>query len=377
MINQLKDFLNRNILTTSMAVMIGVSFGCASQNASDIKPRITKHITDLSISENSELLIFTIKGDGSLTYKADKQLSPLGVMFIFHDTTLDIPKRVYNPPDNKVISSIVADEIVENQLTISRIFIALKKDTQYELIPDDAELQITFPMVIAVSDDAKPQKEIVIKMPEPKLTQKSIPTATRLNTVTATPLKNNVAIHIKADGAIKNYKSFAIDNPARIVFDLYKLKSQYETEQIIVVESKWVKRIRYFGYPDKVRLVLATHIEYLSKYSAHPTATGLLIHVGKIQSATDNTSRTYSYDNLETQHITLTWDIVPNVTSYNIYWDNFPGVTKRSGNKISTENNFATIKGLKRGATYYFVVTTVKESEESAESKELSFTVGQ
>ena len=82
-------------------------------------------------------------------------------------------------------------------------------------------------------------------------------------------------------------------------------------------------------------------------------------------------------DNLGTQQVTLIWDNVPNVTLYNVYWSNFPGVTKRYGNKISTENNSATIKGLKRGTAYCFVVTTVNDSEESEESEEISFTVGQ
>ena len=182
MINQLKNLINQNILTTFTAIIFAVSLGCASQNASDMKPRITKHITDISISENSGLLIFTIKGNQSLSYNADKQLSPIGIMFSFHDTTLDIPRRVYNPPDNEIISSIEVNEIVENQTTISRIFIALKKDTQYDLIPDDAELKITFPKVIAVSKDAKPEKAIAKKMPEPRLTQKSLAAATRLKT---------------------------------------------------------------------------------------------------------------------------------------------------------------------------------------------------
>jgi hypothetical protein len=377
MINQLTNKGNKTILTIPLAVMIAVSFGCASQKAADMKPHKTKHITDIIISENSESLIFTIKGDQSLTYSADKQLSPIGVMFNFPDTTLDIPKQVYIPPENEIISSIEANEIVEDKTTTSRIFIALRKDTLYDLIPDEAELQITFPKAIAFSNDTKPQKELAEKKPELKLTQKSLPAATRLTTVTATPLKNNVAVDVKTDGAIRNYKSFTIDNPARIVFDMYNLKSPYRKEQIIVVESKWIKRIRHFSYPDKVRLVLDTHKEYLSKYSAHPTDTGLLIHVGKIPAVPDNASQTFLDDNLGTQQVTLTWDNVPNATSYNVYWSNFPGVTKRNGNKISAENNSAIIKGLKRGTTYYFVVTTVNDSEESEESEEISFTVGQ
>ncbi|MBT8352648.1 MAG: AMIN domain-containing protein [Deltaproteobacteria bacterium] len=290
MINQLTDLSNKFLLTTLLAVIFAVSFGCTSQKTADMKQHQTKHITDLSVSENSESWIFTIKGDQSLTYTADKQLSPIGVVLIFPATSLDIPKRVYTPPGNEITSSILADEIVEDQTVNSRIFIALKKDTLYELIPDGAELQIIFTKAIAFSNDAKPYKDLVKKIPEPELTKKSLPEATRLITVTASPLKNNVAVNVRADGPVKNYKLFTTNNPARIVFDMYNLKSPFKKEQIIVVESKWVKRIRHFGHPDKVRLVLDTNKEYLSKYSAHPTATGLLIHVGKIPAVPDKGS---------------------------------------------------------------------------------------
>jgi hypothetical protein len=80
-------------------------------------------------------------------------------------------------------------------------------------------------------------------------------------------------------------------------------------------------------------------------------------------------------DNLATEQITLTWDKVPNATSYNVYWSVSSGVTKRDGNKISAVENSVAIKGLKHGTTYYFVVTAVKDSVESKESEELSYTV--
>jgi predicted phage tail protein len=70
------------------------------------------------------------------------------------------------------------------------------------------------------------------------------------------------------------------------------------------------------------------------------------------------------------------WDTVPDATSYNVYWSDSPGVNRHNGRKISDiKKPTATIKGLRRGTTYYFVVTTVKGTTESRESKELSFTV--
>ena len=79
----------------------------------------------------------------------------------------------------------------------------------------------------------------------------------------------------------------------------------------------------------------------------------------------------------ETRDVTLAWDDVPHATSYNIYWRDRPGVTKKNGTKISNVKNPHTITGLKRGVTYYFAVTAVNASGESKESEEFSFTVGQ
>ena len=95
-------------------------------------------------------------------------------------------------------------------------------------------------------------------------------------------MKKSVAINVKADGTIKNYKSFTIEKaPPRIVYDLYGLKSPYKGEQRIAVKSDRVTRIRHFGHSDKVRVVVETKKPYLSKYGASPVDNGLLIHVGQ------------------------------------------------------------------------------------------------
>ena len=259
--------------------------GCASQNTANVKSAgENKLITDLTTSEDAESMIVTVKSGQTLTYTAIKQVFPLGVLFHFPETALDNIKEVYYPPENETISSIRATQIEEDGTT-SRIFIALKKDLPYNIVPDETGIHISFPKSgkpAAETSSRDAQAQTAVKEPEPELEKKTASPATRITAIGTTPLKNNIAINVKADGTIKNYKTFAIkETPPRIVYDLYGLKSPYKGEQQIVVKSDWVTRVRHFGHADKVRIVLETKKAYLSKYSATPVDNGLLIYVGQ------------------------------------------------------------------------------------------------
>jgi type IV pilus assembly protein PilQ len=127
-----------------------------------------------------------------------------------------------------------------------------------------------------------PPAEKATPEPGPEPTKVAATPATRLTSILATPIKENVVIDVKADGAITRYKSFSIrENPPRIVYDIYKLKSPYKAEQRIAVKSEPVRKVRHYGHPDKLRVVLETDKAYLSKYSARPIDDGLQIYVGQ------------------------------------------------------------------------------------------------
>jgi type IV pilus assembly protein PilQ len=362
-------------INISLALIIVLILGCASHQEADVRASGPKRITNMMISKKTESLILTIEGNRALTYTAEKLVFPMGVVLQFPDTSLELPRRIYLPPDNEFISSIKANEKIEDQTTSARIFIAFKKDTSYDLSPDAGRLKVTFPATGALSNDAQLQSKSVEKEPEPEkksepeIIQYGRPTANYLKTVTATPLKDKITVEVKADTAINNYKSFILDRPPRIVFDLYNLKSPYKKEQTVSVASPWVQRIRHFAHPDKVRLVLETHKNYLSKYSTFPNDTGLLIHVGNTDTAPNKASQTAPDATPGTQQVKL--------TAYNVYWRSSPGVTKHNGNKISNVQSPAVIKNLRSGVTYYFVVTTVIGSKESPESEEFSYTPGE
>jgi len=279
-ITKLSRPLRGGVILFSIILLIA---GCASQNSANVKSaEETKLITDIATSEDAESTIVTVKGGPTLTYTAIKQVFPLGVLFHFPETALDKIKEVYYPPQTDIIGSIRATQI-EGDGTTSRIFIALKKDLPYNITPDETGIHISFPKsgkLAAKTSAPKPPAEKVAEQPEPE--KKMAPPATRITAIGTTPLKNSVAINVKADGTIKNYKSFTIEEaPPRIVYDLYGLKSPYKGEQRIIVKSDRVTRVRHFAHVDKVRIVVETKKTYLSKYSAAPVDNGLLIYVGQ------------------------------------------------------------------------------------------------
>ncbi|MEJ2164878.1 MAG: type IV pilus secretin PilQ [Desulfobacterales bacterium] len=278
--------LHSGILLLSLAVLLGA---CASsQKAGQVKSaQETKLITDIITTEDAKSATVTVKGDRKLTYTAIKQVFPLGVLFHFPDTTLDKIKSVYYPPENDLISSIRATQVEEDGKT-SRIFIALKKDLPYSIKPDAADLNIVFPKTIQPAAETETEAGSSHKAESAKNMEPAkapAPPATRMTSLTASPLKNNVVVNIKANGTIKNYKAFTIsETPPRIVYDLYGLKSPYDGEQRIAVKSDWVSKIRYCDHPDKIRVVLETKKAFLSKYAATPVDSGLMIYVGQTPS---------------------------------------------------------------------------------------------
>jgi hypothetical protein len=66
--------------------------------------------------------------------------------------------------------------------------------------------------------------------------------------------------------------------------------------------------------------------------------------------------------------VTVSWTAVSGATSYNLYWSTTSGVTKANGNKISGVTSPYNHTGLINGTAYYYVVTAVNSTGESAAS---------
>lgn len=112
------------------------------------------------------------------------------------------------------------------------------------------------------------------------LNEKKFPSATQLQSVYAARQGKGMKVFVGADGMIENYKAFTIDDPPQIVFDLFDIKSPYDSEKVIPVNTEWVKQIRYTSESGKVRVILETQKEHLEGYNADTVENGLIIQVG-------------------------------------------------------------------------------------------------
>ena len=76
------------------------------------------------------------------------------------------------------------------------------------------------------------------------------------------------------------------------------------------------------------------------------------------------------------QQVTLSWDPVPDATSYNIYWSTSRDVSKATGTMIAGVTSPYIQTGLVDGQTYYYIVTSVRDGGESLPSSIVAATPG-
>jgi len=72
----------------------------------------------------------------------------------------------------------------------------------------------------------------------------------------------------------------------------------------------------------------------------------------------------------------ISWNPVPGIASYNVYFSNVTGVTKAAGNLLSGKTSPFDHPNLTAGSTYYYVVTAYNDYGESVESVEVSAAPG-
>ncbi len=284
----------------SAVFLLGIG-ACAKKMSAPVQPvyqetpapPVLSQITDIDTQEDEQAVTVSIKGSKVLTYTSVKQPSPLGVVLYFPDTT--ISTNVSSALQS--IESVLIREIKTSELTTSgqtaRVEVVLSQDVPYTADRDGNGLKISFakpnPPIAKASeiattspiDDGSGQSENANdKDTEKTISLDGAASATKLSDVSGYEDANHAVVEVTANGAIKNYKSFTLQHPPRIVFELLDLESSHKGEKAVSIGENVVTRARHYAYPDKVRLVIDTKSSCLNNYKAVPTESGLLVTVG-------------------------------------------------------------------------------------------------
>ncbi len=286
-----------------LAVMM-IVLGCATTDTSkqsrDQKdatmaeevPSGDKLITGISIEETADAIVMSIQANHVVDYTlAEPPLQQAKVLY-FPDSGLSLPAAEY-PVNNEVIGVIEAVELVKGGP--SKIVIPVKSPEikcDAHRGEDDTMLMVVFPRTSSGQVDAGSFQsediesggdtggDVDVVQPVEDVSDQPMAVATILDSVDVMDEGDRVGVKIKADGAIKEYKSFTLSKPPRIVLDLAGLASPYKKEQRLAVGSEMVQQVRHCIHKGYVRVVLDVSHEALSEYKAVPVYDGLVVYVG-------------------------------------------------------------------------------------------------
>jgi len=274
---------NTMSMTCLLALLVMLVQGCASDHP--VAPKLIepkRMIKDIMIIRSADSLTVVVQGDQPLFYTFMQQDSPQALVIQFADTGFDRLEPVYSPPDNFAVHSIQTVQIPENGME-ARVVLGLKGSTSYQLVSEENSLKVVFTKTTPPAQSATSRRgQPAARQRPPSPASQTAPASGILKEVDVAFRDGGVAIHMRVDGNVRNYKTFTIDDPlpARIILDLVGLRSVFHGEQKIPVEGNIVKLIRHFGHPDKVRVVVETEKAYLKDFSVEPVENGIVLKVG-------------------------------------------------------------------------------------------------
>jgi type IV pilus assembly protein PilQ len=121
---------------------------------------------------------------------------------------------------------------------------------------------------------------VTAEAPAPE-TVSSMESASELVDVSADPSQPDmVVVKLKGDGEFRDYRAFALEQPARLVVDLQNIRRVFP-QKSITVDSAYVAQVRLGDHPDKVRVVVDVPLEEVPGYRLERTGDELHVVVGK------------------------------------------------------------------------------------------------
>jgi type IV pilus assembly protein PilQ len=191
---------------------------------------------------------------------------------------------------NEYITSVTASSYGEVGEMIGRIEIELKEGVAYEVKSGEDSLLVEFRFVMgggevedvaqsdgsvvsawdlgSVSDEVAVEDGVGVESSdfESDVQESSMEAATTIVDLKFSSEGDSTVVRIITDGDVGNYNSFGLDDPTRVVVDIWGVDSSLY-EKTIDVDSDILERIRLGAHDDKVRFVFDSSNETVPYYS--------------------------------------------------------------------------------------------------------------
>jgi len=323
----------RRIRVMLLLGMLAVA-GFQSAHAAWRKPKVQEKPLANSVAAvavqdqaaNTEIRITTTT---PATYSVYLMLDPLRLMVDILDAGLAAEVPAALPVGNGLVNQIKSSRITADGGALARIEIGLDRKVEYEVDKQDRLLLIRLskaenppapapnpqgevfkegggkvyvessgsePPAPAPAGEAAPATESPLEweaetapaaatsapgapapVAQPTLAAPSGP-AKKLLDLGVDSQSDRTVITVVTDGLVGNYNAFALDNPSRLVVDLWKLGNLYPNTQL-AVNSQGLKDIRLGQHPDKVRLVFDASGKNFPSYRFDKSGERLIVTV--------------------------------------------------------------------------------------------------
>ncbi len=114
--------------------------------------------------------------------------------------------------------------------------------------------------------------------------------ASNLTDVRIDSKNSEVTVTLVGDGEIGNFNAFGLEDPSRVVLDVWGVSATFE-EREIPVDSEVIEQMRVGVHPDKVRIVFDSPLSAIPSYSVDKEADRLVLRFSKPRADTAETQK--------------------------------------------------------------------------------------
>jgi type IV pilus assembly protein PilQ len=223
-------------------------------------------ITAITFSDEEDYTRVAIEGSGEFMYEFLELLEdPLRISVKIANASFEVTTPIV--VDDGTVTEIVAMKVGDR----GRIDIGLTRRVDYTITQEATRLYVD----IEKGEEMRP---FAVAEPEGPT---SLDPAKALTDVSVAKQGDITEVTITTDGLVGDYNAFTLESPARLVIDLWRLKSRVP-KTTVPAGTAHLKRVRIGRHPKKTRLVLDSSRATLAPYRIDRFQSRLVVAMGDV-----------------------------------------------------------------------------------------------